>query len=194
MEVPKLEVKSERQLQAYTSATAMPDLSCICILGHSNARSLTYWVGPGIKPASSWILAGFLTRWATVGTLSLMFYQSHTHTQQGACKVLHLLKSRYHQLIRWDRKLEIWFTNVTGWPWAHHLNPQLWFPYRKARQMHSLPMEGCLRDEVLGMQLKKSGWRANILSSWEKSYVSSNWWISFSIQFLLGDILWKSSR
>ena len=28
---------------------------------HSNAGSLTHWVRPGIKPASSWILVGFLT-------------------------------------------------------------------------------------------------------------------------------------
>ena len=28
---------------------------------HSNARSLTHWVRPGIEPASSWILAGFIT-------------------------------------------------------------------------------------------------------------------------------------
>ena len=28
---------------------------------HSNTRSLTHWVGPGIKTASSWILVGFIT-------------------------------------------------------------------------------------------------------------------------------------
>ena len=35
---------------------------------HSNTRSLTYWVRPGIKPASSWILVGFLNRWGMMGT------------------------------------------------------------------------------------------------------------------------------
>ena len=34
----------------------------------SNARSLTHWGRPGIKPASSWTLVGFLTRWTTTGT------------------------------------------------------------------------------------------------------------------------------
>ena len=48
MEVPRLGVKSELQLLAYTTA-------------HSNARSLTHWARPGIKPASSWILVGFIT-------------------------------------------------------------------------------------------------------------------------------------
>ena len=28
---------------------------------HSNARSVTHWVRPGIKPASSWIPVGFIT-------------------------------------------------------------------------------------------------------------------------------------
>mgnify|MGYP007071229935 CR=1 FL=1 len=35
MEVPRLGVASELQLQAYTTATATPDLSCICDLCHS---------------------------------------------------------------------------------------------------------------------------------------------------------------
>ena len=35
MEVPRLGVKSELQLQAYTTTTAIPDLSCICDLCHS---------------------------------------------------------------------------------------------------------------------------------------------------------------
>ena len=28
---------------------------------HSNTRSLTHWARPGIEPASSWILVGFIT-------------------------------------------------------------------------------------------------------------------------------------
>ena len=35
---------------------------------HSNTRSLNHWAGPGIKPASSWILVRFLTHWTTIGT------------------------------------------------------------------------------------------------------------------------------
>ena len=34
----------------------------------SSARSLTHWARPEIEPASSWILVGFVTHWATVGT------------------------------------------------------------------------------------------------------------------------------
>lgn len=40
MEVPRLEIKSELLLLAYAIATALPDLSCICYLYHSNIRSL----------------------------------------------------------------------------------------------------------------------------------------------------------
>ena len=38
MEVPRLGVKSELQLPAYTTATTMPDLSCICELHHSSRQ------------------------------------------------------------------------------------------------------------------------------------------------------------
>ena len=44
---------------------------------HSNAGSLTHWVRPGIEPASSWILVGFVNRWAMTGTLNAVtFVQS----------------------------------------------------------------------------------------------------------------------
>ena len=35
--------------------------SAICTTVHSNARSLTHWVGPEVKPASSWILIRFVS-------------------------------------------------------------------------------------------------------------------------------------
>ena len=64
IEVPRLGVKSELQLWAYTTATATQDPTCICDLhptAHSNARSLTYWAASGIKPASSLILHRVVT-------------------------------------------------------------------------------------------------------------------------------------
>ena len=42
---------------------------------HSNARSLTHWARPGIKPQSSWILVGFVTA-GPQGELLLMKYLS----------------------------------------------------------------------------------------------------------------------
>ena len=38
MEVPRLGGKSELQLEAYTTATAMPDLSRVCDLHHSSQQ------------------------------------------------------------------------------------------------------------------------------------------------------------
>ena len=52
-EAPSLGVKLELRLPAYATATATPDLSCVCDLHH--------WARPGIKPESSWILVGFVT-------------------------------------------------------------------------------------------------------------------------------------
>ena len=56
MEVPRPGVELELQMSAYTTATATQDLSCICKTG-----SLAHWARPGIEPASSWILVGFVS-------------------------------------------------------------------------------------------------------------------------------------
>ena len=63
IEVPRLGVKLEQQLMAYTPATAMQDPSHICNSLHSSRQrhSSTHWGGPGIEPSSSWILLRFIT-------------------------------------------------------------------------------------------------------------------------------------
>ena len=61
MEVPRLDVKSELQLLAYTTATATQELSHVCDLHHSSTGSLTQWVKPGIELTSSWMQVGFIT-------------------------------------------------------------------------------------------------------------------------------------
>ena len=74
MEVPRLAVKLEPQLPAYTTATADP--SCICDL-HCSLRQ-RHILNPLSKArdgtAPSWILVGFLNRWATTGTPSLYYF------------------------------------------------------------------------------------------------------------------------
>ena len=55
-EVPGLGVESELQLLAY--ATGIRTMS-LTYTSHGNAWSLAHWAGPGIKPASSWILVRF---------------------------------------------------------------------------------------------------------------------------------------
>ena len=61
VEVPRLGVQSELQLMAYTTATAKQDLSHVCDTAHSNARSLAHRTSPGMEPASSWLLVGFVS-------------------------------------------------------------------------------------------------------------------------------------
>ena len=58
MEVPTLGAESELELPAYTPA-------------HGNAGSLTHRARPGIKPASSWTLVGFITTEPITGTPGL---------------------------------------------------------------------------------------------------------------------------
>ena len=55
MEIPRLGVKLELKLLAYTTAIATQDPSHICDLhtAHGNSGSLTHWVRPGIETLSS---------------------------------------------------------------------------------------------------------------------------------------------
>ena len=58
MEVPRLGVKSELQLPAYTTAIVTRDLSHVFDLHHS---FLIHRARPGIEPTSSRILVEFVT-------------------------------------------------------------------------------------------------------------------------------------
>ena len=60
--VPRLGIKLELQLPAYTTATATPDLSHIFDLHHSSQQhQILNPLRPGIKPTSLWILVWFVT-------------------------------------------------------------------------------------------------------------------------------------
>ena len=63
MEVPRLGVKSERQLPGYTAAAATPEPSHVCDRHHSSRQHqiLNLPKRPGIEPASSRIPVGFVT-------------------------------------------------------------------------------------------------------------------------------------
>ena len=72
---PRLGVESELQLPTYATAIAMPDPSHICDLhtAHGNARYLTHWLRPGIKPAASWVLVRFVSTAPQWELLNLLF-------------------------------------------------------------------------------------------------------------------------
>ena len=81
MEVPRLQIKSELQLQAYAAA-------------HHNAESCwVHWVRPGIEPASSWILVGFVICWATTGTPRLHFKWDSWNLVLGCLSLLPVFSS-----------------------------------------------------------------------------------------------------
>ena len=64
MEVPRPEVKLELTPLARGTATATWGPNCITTYttaARGNAGSLTHWARPGIEPASSWILVGFIS-------------------------------------------------------------------------------------------------------------------------------------
>ena len=51
---------------------------------HSNTRSLTHWGRPGIEPATSWFLVGFVSPEPQWELLLLLFCSLHTHVQHMA--------------------------------------------------------------------------------------------------------------
>ena len=61
MEVTRLGVESEMQLQACGTATTTQDLSLIFELYHSSQQRRILHPLTGIEPTSSWILVGFVT-------------------------------------------------------------------------------------------------------------------------------------
>ena len=71
MAVPRLGVTSELQVPAYTTATAISDLSHICNLYHSSQHTRS---PPGIKPGSSRMPVRFISAAATMGTPNLTYF------------------------------------------------------------------------------------------------------------------------
>ena len=63
MMVPRLGVESELQLPVYATATErqIRAASATYTTTHGNPRSLTHWARPGIEPATSWLLIGFVS-------------------------------------------------------------------------------------------------------------------------------------
>ena len=79
-------LQSELQLPAYTTATPTPDPSHVCDLHRSSRQChiLNHWGRPGIEPASSRILIGFVTaepqRELPVFTLCLCFLRPYSES------------------------------------------------------------------------------------------------------------------
>ena len=70
MEVPRLGVESQLQLPAYTTATAMPDLNCICDPHHSSWQSRVLNPLSEARDRTCIIMEASQIRfcWATMGT------------------------------------------------------------------------------------------------------------------------------
>ena len=78
----------------------MPDLSRVCVtctIATSNTGSLTHWVRPGIKPASSWMLVRFVSTEPRWELLASYFFVTTcdcapdvctTWSQEGTAEVL----------------------------------------------------------------------------------------------------------
>ena len=76
VEVPRLGVQSELQLPVYihhSHSNTIWASSVTYTTAHSNARSLTQWVGPGIEPTTSWFLVRFISIAPRQGLLGQIF-------------------------------------------------------------------------------------------------------------------------
>ena len=61
---------------------------------HGNAGSLTHWARPGIEPATSWFLVGFINHWATKGTPPFLIQSKFLYTNLTKY-ILHLYSENY---------------------------------------------------------------------------------------------------
>ena len=128
MEVPRLGIKSELQLPAYTTATATRDPSHICNLtiAHGNTRSLTHWKRPGIEHASSWILVRFISAepWRELPCLSFnekssryqgkSLFQRHREGRDGGRD--RMTDGQFSQ----NCKGTIVTISIRSWDWNNH--------------------------------------------------------------------------
>ena len=58
-------------------------MSATYTIAHDNARSLTHWVRPGIKPATSWFLVEFVNHWARTGTPPMLYFRVRNWSLYG---------------------------------------------------------------------------------------------------------------
>ena len=83
---------------AYGSSQARGGIGAASVTyttAHGNARSLTHWARPGIKPASSWILVRFFNYWATTGILKMLFLKIQF---RSSCRGAVVNESRNHEV------------------------------------------------------------------------------------------------
>ena len=116
MEVPRLGVESELQLlakshshsKAKTEQSLLPHTAV-----HSNAGSLTHWVGSGIELVSSRILVGFVTAEPQQELLSwLLFFAFLCFSRFGDCALFCKFSSVIDSMKTTDCKLDQCFLTL----------------------------------------------------------------------------------
>ena len=73
MEVPRLGVRSELWLPAYTTATATSDLSCVCDLHHSSQQCLNPQSEARDQTCNLMVPSQIRLHWITTGTPNVLF-------------------------------------------------------------------------------------------------------------------------
>ena len=103
-------------------------MSATYTTAHGNARSLTHWARPGIKPATSWFLVGFVNHCAMMGvpqvSVSLAIWPSRKFSWPQHLVPAHLwmwwvfscFSITVKFLFAWNRKLYFCFSDLNS-PW-----------------------------------------------------------------------------
>ena len=107
MQVPRLGVELELQLPAYSITAAVPDLSSVFNLYHSTWQ---HWIlnplRPGIEPAFSWILVGFVIpepQWELLGrSLGATAVGAEREGKSNPFKERSTMWSPIHQILLYD--------------------------------------------------------------------------------------------
>ena len=128
MEVPRLEVEQELQLLAYTTATAIPDLSCICNLNHSSwqCQIPNLLSEGGIEPTSSGMVVRFVSTapqwelWDFYLLLNDWYWLKSPNLSIGFGKPSHIFYFRCLNLFIY--KYRFWKKNLQSLQWSKFRN------------------------------------------------------------------------
>ena len=143
MEVPRLGSNQSYSFQSIPQPQqqGIRAMSATYTTAHGNARSLTYWVGPGIKSASSWILVWFVS---TGPQWELQNAESLTSSLPGTSYILslHALSKVISPISMYLKTSLWWWICLSFCLHCCHLGIGQWHLWSLGREINPL------RDEI----------------------------------------------
>ena len=167
MEVCRLWVKSELQLPAYTTATAMWDPSQVCNLHHSSwqRQTLNPRARPGMEPATSWFLVGSVKTNAPRRERQDAFYSylPSSWLIQNLLSEQPFLSARLQTAprtaLKGEGRTKGWVCSLNSFSSSFVVQPSLFIFHSSAFTVGLSPKSQCLCSECFGTLLLSTNGR-----------------------------------